>query len=117
DAAMGDALGAECADAVAGERDAAFAQGQVTRDHVERRGLARAIGAEQAHGFACCEVEGQTVDGGEATEALGDGVEAEQAHALASLPENRARRPSKAASTPLGSTKTMAMNSRPRMIE
>src|SRR5690606_2965610 len=106
-ALVGDAGGLEAADLLAVEGDGPGIGPQEARDHVERGGLARAVGPEQADDLALGELEAQIVDGNKAAEAPAQAGDGEQrAHGAASLRPSRPSLSTKA-STPCGKTKTM----------
>src|SRR5690606_34636816 len=89
------------------------------RNHVEHRGLARAIGPEQGDRLSFCHREADLVDRGEAAELLLEAgyFDKRGHHAASPLWRRRFHRSSTPASTPRGTTKTMTMNKRPRMME
>ena len=58
-------------DVLAEDADAARLRGDRAGEHADRRGLAAAVGAEEAEDLAASHVEVDAVDGGEVAEALG----------------------------------------------
>src|SRR5207244_25538 len=87
-------------DVVAVEDHAALVGAIVAGDHVEERGLAGAVGPDDAEQVAGPHLHAHLAHGGEAAEALGDALEAQQgrrAHAWA-----RARRARRRPATPDG---------------
>src|SRR5690606_20315592 len=97
----------ELADVLALEQDAAAGDRQVARQQVEQRGLARAVGPEDAVQAAGLEAERQAVDDGVGAEPLADaiGMQHVVAHlpaspARAALPPSRAQRRSNSSTTP-----------------
>ena len=76
-----DIVRALAGDVLAAEGDAAVFGLVVARDAVEDRGLARPVGADEAHHAALLHREGQLVDGDQATEDLADLMQLQQAHA------------------------------------
>src|SRR5216683_562833 len=104
--AIDDAVRLEAADRLAVEDDAAGVGGDEAGEQVEERGLAGAVGAEDAGDLAGLEREGDVLHGGEAAEALGEALDLEErAHATASSarflrrPESRSRSQTQAGAT------------------
>ena len=80
----GDLVRAQLVDLGAVEGDAALVDLVEAGDAVEERGLARAIGSDDADDRALFEVEGQVADGGQAAEAFRRVAGLEQCHGLGS---------------------------------
>ena len=76
-------VGAEPADGGPVELDVALARGLEPGQHVEEGGLARAVRAQEAEDLAGPHVEGDVVEGGDATEVLRHAVDAHPQVALA----------------------------------
>ena len=67
-------------DVMAVEQDAALIDAVEAGDAVEERRLARAVGPDDARDHALLEGEVQSLDGEQAAEALGGGLDLEQRH-------------------------------------
>jgi len=96
------------------EDDPARGGREKTRDQVQKRCLAGPVGAKQPHDRAAFHFERNLVDRFQSAKIPCRLVNMQKAHGFV-LP-NLARRSSKPASRPLGSTKTTAMNISPRKI-
>jgi hypothetical protein len=72
-------LGARCRGAgwLAEDADAAGIEADASGDAANERGFAGAVGTEQAEAGPLADFEGDARDGGQVTEALDDGVEAQ----------------------------------------
>ena len=61
-------------DVVAGHHTGARARGEEGREHLDRRTLAGAVGAEQSEDRAMLDLEGEVLHGGERAEGAGQGT-------------------------------------------
>ena len=74
-------MGRHARDIAAVEENAALVRSEEARDDIEERGLARSVGADDAHDLPRSGAERDFADGGQTPEALGDGVKLEHSGA------------------------------------
>src|SRR5262249_777595 len=102
-----DVVGAHPADVAAVEADPASVGRVEARDHVEERGLARAVRPDDAEDLAWRRTEGHVLHRGEPTEALADRLNLDH-----SLPPPARRSPSQP-TRPWGTKRTTTMRRQP----
>src|SRR5688500_7893340 len=78
DAALNDVPGTKAADVLVIENDATGVRPKNVGDESKQRGLAGAVGADQADDLVAPERKAHVVDGGEPAEALGEALDREE---------------------------------------
>src|SRR5204863_6835999 len=109
DAEAGHAVWRRAGEVAAAEEHAAVVGGEVAGHAVEERGLARAVGADEAHDFARLHREVDAVDGRHAEEVLAEAAHLQQRHQRARAPPSRRSKLSR----PSGERTTTSKSSAP----
>src|SRR5690606_11771075 len=84
----------------------ALARREEADQHLDRGGLAGAVGTEEAEHLAGCDGEGEVVDGGEAPESAGEAADRDRRVAGQGIPAHAA---ASTDSVPISSMKTSSM--------